>query len=558
MTRLVRLALVSLGFAIAACGPGSGNGDDGVDGDAGPDANNGPHTLRRILVSPTNAIVELDLNATATQPFTVIAEYQDGTDADVSLEVFWTVANSAVGSMTDNVLHIPSFATQSAVTSLVTASFEGMEGQAQITVVAYRRSGAQQDFFFVLPHNDASGPQTKPLEFTTDIPSMDVFFLMDSTGSMGGAITNLKNSLSTATTGIIAQTQSQISDTQFGIGDYKDFPYSGYGGSSDRPFFLRQAITSSSSAAQTAANNLSATGGADWPESALEAVYQAATGAGLGSPGNVPAANIGWRNGVMPVIIPMGDAISHTEGEAAAACDGTTPYDATVNAVAHTRTEVKTALTNICGRVVGVEVTGSCSPGGDFRDLATYTGARVPPSAWDVGTRPAGCASNQCCTGANGGGVAVDANGLCPLVFQVDSSGSGLGQSIVTGLKMLTRFATFDATSDKNGVTSDINGNPLPSPHTTADFITAITPVGSTVPPAPPTISPPTFDATTFHNVTPGTEVQFDVVAFNDFIEPTNQGQIFRATITVLAGGCFPLDQREVIILVPPNPIVVE
>jgi hypothetical protein len=123
---------------------------------------------------------------------------------------------------------------------------------------------------------------------------------------------------------------------------------------------------------------------------------------------------------------------------------------------------------------------------------------------------------------------------------------------------MLTRFATFDATSEKQGVIVDINGNPLPTPHTTADFIQSITPVGSTVPPAPPVISPPTFDSTTFFDVTPGTEVQFDVVAYNDFIEPTNQGQIFRATITVLASGCTPLDQREVIILVPPNPIVVE
>lgn len=564
MTRLARGSVISLVIALAACGGHSG--DDGVgDGDAGIDANNGPHTLRRILVTPTNPIVELDLNTTATQPFTVTAQYNDGTDEDVSLEVFWTVANPNVGTMTDNVLAIPAFPAVAAETSLVTAQYNGLEGQAQITVVAYRRTGTQQDFFFVLPYEDAGGPQTEPLEFTTDIPKLDVFFLMDSTGSMGGAISNLKSSLSTAGTGIIAQVQSSIADTQFGVGDYKDFPIPNYGSTGDQPFFLRQAITSSVTAAQTGVNALSASGGNDWPESVYEGIYQAATGDGLSgpSPTSVPAnhtgvGGVGFRAGVMPVIIPIGDAVGHTPGEGASACDSTSPYAGATLTAAHTRAQTKAALDNICARVVGVAVSTFCDPSADYRDFATHTGARVPPAAWDVGTRPAGCAANQCCTGASGAGVAVDANGLCPLVFGVSSTGTGLGNQIVTGLQMLTRFATFDATSQKSGVTTDIYGNPLPGTFSTADFITAVTPVGSTVPAAPPVITPPTFDATTFFDVTPATLLQFDVVAFNNFIEPTNQAQIFRANITVLAGGCTPLDNRDVLILVPPNPIVVE
>ena len=115
-------------------------------------------------------------------------------------------------------------------------------------------------------------------------------------------------------------------------------------------------------------------------------------------------------------------------------------------------------------------------------------------------------------------GRAPDVDGLCPLVFQVNSNGTGLGSQIVTGLKMLTRYATFWVTSEKQGLTTDIDGNPLPAGHTTADFIRAITPAGFTLPPPPPTLPNPTFDTTTFYGVTPGTQVEFSVDAFNDFL----------------------------------------
>jgi len=78
------------------------------------------------------------------------------------------------------------------------------------------------------------------------------------------------------------------------------------------------------------------------------------------------------------------------------------------------------------------------------------------------------------------------------------------------------------------------------------------------LPPPPPALPDPTFDATTFHNVTPGTKVSFTVNAYNDFVMQTNTAQIFRATIRVLAGGCTALDQREVLILVPPTPITIQ
>jgi hypothetical protein len=261
----------------------------------------------------------------------------------------------------------------------------------------------------------------------------------------------------------------------------------------------------------------------------------------------------------MPVVVTITDAPTHGPGEPPAGPCGPTAYAAPVLGIAHSRAQTKTALTNICARSVGIAaiIDDNCSGQGYLEDLAKTTGARVPPAAWDVGTRPAGCGATQCCTDYNGAGRATDGDGLCPLVFRVMTDGTGVGANIVTGIQMLARFATFDVTSDRHGVTTDIHGNPLPSPHTTADFIKAVTPQSFMLPPPPPNLPNPTFDTTAFHNVTPSTKVTFGLSAFNDFVMQTDQPQIFRATVRVLASGCTPLDQRDVLILVPPPAIVI-
>lgn len=577
MAKQAFLALMCV--LIAACGPKVTAGGDAGDGDGSVV---GPHVLTAIEVTPTNPIVELDLNMPGSQGFTAIGRYQDGVDEDLTGQVTWAVSNAAVGTMNGATLEIPAFAAVGVHVSRVTAAFDGIEGQAQITVVAYRSSGPQQDFFFVLPYQDPAGVAAKPLDFGTQIPSLDVFFLMDTSGSMFGEISNLQ----TALTGtIVPGVQAQVPNTQFGVGSYEDFPVLPYGSLSgsacgrntnpnpDQPLHVFQAITNTISAVQAAVGMYSMGNapigcGQDWPEAAIEAIYQVATGQGLSTPAptSVPAGGVGFRAETMPVIVTITDAMSHAPGETAA-CVGagindSVNYTGAVAQVAHTRAQAKTALGNICARSVGVAsieptLPANCTGQADLEDFATATGARVPPSAWDVPARPAGCAAGQCCTNANGTGRAPDAQGLCPLVFRTDQNGTGLGNHIVTGIKMLTRFATFDVTSDRQGVTTDVDGNALPAPHTTADFIKAVVPTGFMLPPPPPTLPNPTFDATTFFNVTPGTRVQFDVQALNDFLPQTQNAQIFQATIRVLAGGCTALDQREVLILVPPNPIVI-
>ncbi len=548
--------------AIVACGPTKvHHGDGGGGGDGG---NGQPHTLSGITITPTNPIVELDLDATGAQGFTAIGNYLDGVDEDLTTAVTWTVANPVVGTMTDATLAIPAFATDGAVVSRITADYSGLEGIAQVTVVAYRRTGSQQDFFFDLPYQAPN--VTKPLDFSTAIPALDVFFLMDTTGSMSGEISNLKTSLNST---VIPGIQAAVANSEFGVGYHDDFPVDSYGGGADQPFHLLQPITNNNTLITAGVNALTISDGVDEPEAGLEGIYQAATGEGLSgpSPTSVAANHLGvggveFRTGTMPVIVAISDADSHRISPDPGNCNDENPdyYSADVAAVAHSLPQTEAALNAICGRFVGIAPIGnaSCSAVDYYTALGTTTGSRVPPGAWDVGTRPVGCSATQCCTGQLGVGQPTDADGLCPLVFLASTSGTGVSTNVVTGIELLTRFATFTASTMTAGGTTDNMNNPLPAGHTTADFITAVTPASFTLPPPPPNLPNPTFDATSFYGVTPGTQVDFNVVATNTFVPQTDQAQIFMATITVLASGCTPLDQRTVIILVPPTAIVIQ
>jgi hypothetical protein len=575
---VTKLAIAVLSCALFACGPrAAGTGDAG----ANDDGFVGLHVLTAIEVTPTNPIIELDLNQPGTQAFSAMGRFQDGNDMDISDRVNWSVVNPAVGTLTGTAtLNIPGFATTTVEVSRIKAELDGFVGEAQITVVAYRRSGPAQDFFFVLPYMPPTGEVAKPLDFGTAVPALDVFFLMDTTGSMAEEINNLRNALVNT---VIPGIQNAVANTMFGVGAFEDFPIDPHGGprnlcgfsgtTLDQPLAVFSNMTNVVSQLQTAVGQYMIGSepkgcGNSWPESAIEAMYLVATGQGLSGPGgtNVPASNIGFRPKTMPVVVTITDAISNAAGETRTCTTGlggiaTTGYGSSI-ATAHTRQQAKDALRAKCARTVGIAPVianiGNCSGEADLEDFATATGARVPPAAWDLGVRPAGCAANQCCTGMNGAGRAPDGNGLCPLVFRVNDQGAGVSTNVVTGIQLLTRFAQFDVTSERQGVTTDIDGNALPAPRTTADFIKSVTPTGFTLPAAPPVVPNPTFDATTFYGVTPSTRVQFDVKALNDFVVQTNDAQIFRATIRVVASGCADLDQRDVLILVPPNPIVIQ
>lgn len=516
------------------------------------DTDNEP-TLLFLDVSPPETILELDLNSASSVDFIVTANYSDGSSIDVTGDATWDVSNAAVGAMNGASLEIPGFADSFFESAILTADVGGETGQAQITIAAYDLTN---DFFFVLPFEDEAGPQDKPLTFSTEVKSMDVFINMDTTGSMGGELSTLQSALANT---IVPAIQAEVPNTQFGVGNFEDFPIGSYGSSgSDQPFELGLAISNNVGAVQTAVFALSLGDGVDLPESHIEALYQIATGEGLVGPAptSVPANNagiggVGFREGALPVVVSITDDISHDT--ASNACSGE-QYAGAVAAVAHSEQEAIDALGAICGRVIQIASggTGACTAYADGVQFAEQTGAVIPPEAWDIGGRPPGCAAGQCCTGLNAIGRAPNGVGLCPMAYSVSTDGSGVDDSFADAVSLLAAYGQFDVTSAVSGGMADVDGVALPAGTTTADFIQAVTPFAHGVVPLPG-VPDPTITPTAFENVIPDTDVIFTVTAFNDFVEQGPDPRLFSANIQVLADDCGDLDDRDVFILVPPE-----
>jgi len=179
-------------------------------------------------------------------------------------------------------------------------------------------------FFHELPYGGVA--EIDPLDVSVTVRTADVYFLMDTTGSMGGEIANLQSGLTSGSyisgcgNGIIGAIRCTIPDAWFGVGNHDDYPYGGYGSGSSGDVVYRnfQNITSSISASQTAVNNLRRHYGRDGPESQTQALWAIATGGGLGpylSPQTGCAAGQ-WgypcfRDGTIPIVILFTDAPFH-------------------------------------------------------------------------------------------------------------------------------------------------------------------------------------------------------------------------------------------------------
>jgi hypothetical protein len=118
---------------------------------------------------------------------------------------------------------------------------------------------------------------------------VDVFFLTDSTGSMGGAISSVQSAASS----ILSQA-SLLGDVAFGVGEYRD-RFDAF------QFNMNQDITTNTSAVQTGINAWAAGGGADIPESNLYALEKLAETAS-------------WRADSTRILVWFGDAPGHDPG----------------------------------------------------------------------------------------------------------------------------------------------------------------------------------------------------------------------------------------------------
>jgi hypothetical protein len=275
--------------------------------------------------------------------------------------------------------------------------------------------------------------RTLTVQFSPTDPLADLVFSMDTTGSMGGEISNIQTSFAS----IAAFARALVPDTSFAAADWRDFPIVPFGNPADRPWFLRQAVTSNTVAAQVAFNAMAAAGGGDTPESGYEALYQLGAGTGVSWTGGlVPAytgaglGGVGFRAGSLRVVVHITDASSHTD----------TDYLASIPN-AHSRSAAFTALAALGVRVIPVlsDLGNPDTPiaNTQLQEVASVSGAEVAPCGL---THPPGCAVNQCCTGINGSGEPPNAVGRCPLRFKINSTGAGAPTVVNLGMQAVVKY----------------------------------------------------------------------------------------------------------------------
>lgn len=146
-------------------------------------------------------------------------------------------------------------------------------------------------------------------EFELSIDRGDVGFLEDTTCSMGSTIAAFASEFGT----IVTELESTLPDVAFAVTGFDDYAFASYGSpGSDKPFYLRQQVTTDTAAVQAALGLMTTHSGADGPESGMEGLYQITSGAGYDQNCN---GNYDSSTDVVPFIASASDPFGGSGGE---------------------------------------------------------------------------------------------------------------------------------------------------------------------------------------------------------------------------------------------------
>ncbi len=576
MRRIVFASLSSVLFASLAslgCGATKTIGDDtpldgGADGgfafDIGGDAldYDSGATFQDIDLAPTNTTIFIDTTTTPPTPATLTykATLNDGTGTDVTGEVAMSLDNTALGSFKGATFtsgtSLPGGVL--GVSTLVHGTARGKTGSANLTVIALRKSGEHRDFYFLEPYGGSPSPDRDVLKFGTNIKSVDVAVVEDTTGSMSGSVDNLKAQMSTT---IFPELAKAIPSVGLSVSYHDDYPIDPYGTADcsfggtglpgDVPIGVIQVITTDLKKAQDAANKLEVHCGNDGPEAQIPAMDFVLTGRELAWTGgkvakHTPAAGtfggVDFRPGALPVVVEITDVDWHDPKGDAYGSDITSPPSLE---------DLKKAFTDNNARFV--DITDTYGPEDQANELSDATKSHIPSAAF--GACPSG-GSGPCCTDVLGAGRVADGpGGDCRLNFRHDG-GTGVSTSIVKAIQAISVGSTFDVTAVPSNDPANADGVDA------TKFIKALRAMDE----GDPTNKCPAHAAKdtngdgtkdTFIAVVVGTPVCFEVLPqMNTSVKPKPEVQFFKAFIDVLGmPGSVKLDKREVFFAVPPRDV---
>jgi hypothetical protein len=410
-----------------------------------------------------------------------------------------------------------------------------------------------QHYYIVLPYG---GPaQERDLEFGTTIRVADVFFVTDTTGSMGGTLSNVQATVA-APGGLIDRIVATIPDAWVGGGQHDDFPFGSYGGPPDEPFILAIRMTPPERASDVrdAFNRIMLHGGGDGPESQTEALYQIITG--LGGTWTGPSGwgggsgtytmrryvgdclDTGWgapcfREAALPIIVHFSDICSHNgpPDDDMRSCD---PYVG-ITPTPTLWADMIRALNTRGAKYIGVNASG---------------GARCVTVTAPGGWSPCWFMRR---TAEETGSVDIDGN---PLVYDLPNTADratftdtvvGAIETVATRVPLDVDTAVRDDPSDPQMVDARrFIKRRQPACLSPGVERCWVAPAGIAHEDAVAA-----YDTSTFFGVVPGTMVTFRITFQNDFYEGGVTAELFIAFIDVRGGGTSVLDTRQVFVVVP-------
>jgi hypothetical protein len=383
---------------------------------------------------------------------------------------------------------------------------------------------ANGDFVFVEPYQAPQMPASSDLDFSTKLQAVDLYVMLDRSGSMSAEINSIKTNLASVVRNVACAPlgtgtpPSCIPDLWAGAATV------GYHGSGAMAFQNWVDIQPNASFAGVPITE--PTGITDSQEPLTFGAYAAVTGQGganftmgavpaRASCAGSPAANGGYqtfgypcfRQGALPVVILATD-----EPPIGAGDTFKSPDWASV---------VKPAFLAVKAKLVGILGDG----------LSGTTQADLETMARDTG--------------------AVDAlNGNAPLVF--NGSGANAAAAIQTGILRLANGLPLDI----NATTTD---DPTDAVNAVAAFVDHLQTLQSGTAQCASGLTDIDTNADTFKDkflqVRTGTPVCWKVVSKqNTTVPATESPQLFRATVRVYGDGVTQLDERDVFFLVPPRP----
>lgn len=351
------------------------------------------------------------------------------------------------------------------------------------------------------------GPINASLNVEAEVGRADIVFLVDVTQSMQEEIDRIRGRLRDL---IVPGVREAIPDSQFAVATFADFPVMDYGSANDDPFTLFVPSTDDITQVQAAVDAIELGDGVDQPESQVEAVYQLATGDGIGSyvPPSVgcPGRGIGYacvRRDALPVILLFTDAPMHNGPTGAFLYD---PSRLGVNP--HTYAQALAAVRAIDARVIGFD----SGAGAGRPDLIAF--------ARDTDT--------------------LDESGR-PLVYDIGVTGESLGREVVAAVRTFAGSLVQDVDAIARDPVSGDGVDVLM-------FIEAVRPLS-----ASPMSGIGSIDVANgiFRDVQAGTELTFQITIRAGSVVPGPMPQRYLVEIVFRGNGRTRLASRLIEIVIP-------